>query len=74
MTVPTGHGKGYLASDFGGGFCGALGGLDGSWWDPAIFTGGSGGEAQTLIANLTSAGKISPTQFPIFLFYNVIMN
>ena len=49
-------------------------GLRWSWWDPAIFTGGSGGEAQTLIANLTTAGKISPTQFPIFLFYNVIMN
>jgi hypothetical protein len=74
VTVPTGHGKGYLSSSFGGGFCGSLGGLDGSWWDPVIFTGGSGGEAQTLIANLTSAGKISPTQFPIFLFYNVIMN
>jgi hypothetical protein len=74
VTVPAGHGKGYNSSDFGGGFCGALGGLDGSWWDPAIFVGGSGGEAQTLIANLTSAGKISPTQFPIFLFYNVIMN
>jgi len=74
VTVPTGHGKGYLASDFGGGFCGSLGGLDGSWWDPVIFTGGSGGEAQTLIASLTGAGKISPTQFPIFLFYNVIMN
>jgi hypothetical protein len=74
VTVPSGHGKGYLSSDFGGGFCGSLGGLDGSWWDPIIFTGGSGGEAQTLIASLTSAGTISPTQFPIFLFYNVIMN
>ena len=73
VSVPTGHGKGYnAAADFGG--CGSLGGLDGSWWDPVIFVGGSGGEAQTLIANLTSAGKISPTQFPIFLFYNVIMN
>ena len=74
VTVPTGHGKGYLASDFGGGFCGSLGGLDGSWWDPVIFVGGSGGEAQTLITNLTTAGTIKPTQFPIFLFYNVIMN
>ncbi|MFZ0677475.1 hypothetical protein [Candidatus Binatus sp.] len=74
VTVPTGHGKGYLASDFVGSFCGSLGGLDGSWWDPVIFTGGSGGEAQTLISSLTTAGKISPTQFPIFLFYNVVMN
>jgi hypothetical protein len=74
VTVPAGHGKGYNSSDFGGGFCGSLGGLDGSWWDPVIFTGGGGGEAQTLIANLTAAGKIAPTQFPIFLFYNVIMN
>jgi hypothetical protein len=73
VSVPTGHGKGYNAvADFGG--CGSLGGLDGSWWDPVIFVGGGGGEAQTLIANLTAAGKISPTQFPIFLFYNVIMN
>jgi hypothetical protein len=74
VTVPTGHGKGYLSSDFGTGFCGTLGGLDGSWWDPVVFTGGSGGEAQTLISSLTTAGKISPTQFPIFLFYNVVIN
>jgi len=74
VTVPSGDGKGYKSSDFGSGFCGNLGGLNGAWWDPVIFVGGSGGEAQTLISNLTTAGKISPTQFPIFLFYNVIMN
>jgi hypothetical protein len=74
VTVPSGDGKGYNSSDFGSGFCGHLGGLNGAWWDPAVFIGGNGGEAQTLISNLTTAGKISPTQFPIFLFYNVIMN
>ncbi|HWX26846.1 MAG TPA: hypothetical protein VNZ53_05320 [Steroidobacteraceae bacterium] len=73
VTVPTGHGKGYSTTDLGGG-CGPFGAIDGSWWDPVIFVGGSGGEAQTLITNLTTAGTISPTQFPIFLFYNVIMN
>jgi hypothetical protein len=74
VPVPSGHGKGYLSSDFGSGFCGSLGGLDGSWWDPVIFGEGSGGKAQALIASLTTAGTIKPTQFPIFLFYNVILN
>jgi hypothetical protein len=74
VTVPTLHGKGYKSSDFGPGFCGNLGGLDGSWWDPVIFTGVGSGEAQTLISALTGAGSIKPTQFPIFLFYNVVMN
>ena len=74
VIVPSGHGMGYLASDFEGSFCGSLGGLDGSWWDPVIFMEGAGGEAQTLIANLTTAGTIQPTQFPIFLFYNVVVN
>ena len=71
VAVPAGDGKGYAS---GPGFCGSLGGLNGAWWDPVIFVGGGGGEAQTLITNLTSAGTIKPTQFPIFLFYNVIMN
>ena len=73
VTVPTGDGKGYLASSFGPGFCGSLGAINGQWWDSSVF-GGTGNEAQTLIASLTTAGQIGPTTLPIFLFYNVIMD
>lgn len=73
VAVPSGSGKLYnAAADFVGG-CGTLGGLDGSFWDNAVF-GGTGHVAEDLIASLTTAGSIKPTQFPIFLFYNVIMN
>jgi hypothetical protein len=71
VSVPTGLGKGYNAAAVG--FCGSLGGLNGQFWDNQIF-GGTGHAAEDLIASLTTAGKISPTQFPIFLFYNVILN
>jgi hypothetical protein len=74
VTVPTGHGKGYNSSDFGAGFCGHLGGLDGTWWDPETFVGSGSGEAQALITALTTAKSISPTVVPIFLFYNVVLN
>lgn len=73
VTVPTGEGKGYLASSFGPGFCGSLGAINGQWWDSSVF-GGTDNEAQTLIASLTTAGQIGPTTLPIFLFYNVIMD
>jgi hypothetical protein len=50
-----------------------LGAINGQWWDSSVF-GGTGNEAETLIASLTTAGQIGPTTLPIFLFYNVIMD
>jgi hypothetical protein len=73
VTVPTTHGKGYLSSDFGPGYCGSLGAIDGRWWDSQVF-GGTGNEESSLIASLTTAGTVGPTVFPIFLFYNVVMD
>ncbi len=65
VTVPTGFGKSYLSP----GGCGSFGAITFGWWDS-----GSSSEAQTLIANLTTAGEIGPTVLPIFLFYNVVLD
>ena len=71
LTVPTGFGKSYLSP----GGCGSFGAIDGAnYWDPSSFGRVGAGEAQTLIANLTTAGEIGPTVLPIFLFYNVVID
>jgi hypothetical protein len=73
LTLTTSQGLGYQKNQFGGSPCGPLGVIDAGFWDPALNGVNSPGEAQTLIASLTTAGTISPTTLPIFVFYNVVI-
>jgi hypothetical protein len=67
------NGLGYQKNQFAGSPCGPLGVVDVGFWDPSLGNVNSPGEAQTIIANLTTAGTIGPTTLPIFVFYNVVL-
>jgi hypothetical protein len=69
----TTNGLGYQANQFSGSPCGPLGVVNAAFWDPSLELINSPGEAQTLIASLTTAGTIGPTTLPIFIFYNVVI-
>ena len=74
VTPPsTADGLGYQPAEFLNPPCRALGVVDVNFWDPSAGGVNVPGEAQTLIANLTTAGTIDPTAFPIFVFYNVVL-
>jgi hypothetical protein len=67
------NGLGYQPNQFLNTPCRPLGVIDAAFWDPSLERINSPGEAQTIIANLTSAGTIGPTTLPIFVFYNVVV-
>ena len=74
VTPPsTSNGLGYQPNQFAGSPCTALGVVDEAFWDPSLGGSSTPGEAQTIIANLTTAGTIGPTTLPIFVFYNVVI-
>jgi hypothetical protein len=74
VTPPsTSNGLGYQPNQFLHPPCTALGVVDLGFWDPSLGGSSTPGEAQTIIANLTTAGTIGPTTLPIFIFYNVVI-
>jgi hypothetical protein len=74
VTPPsTTNGLGYQPNQFLNPPCRALGVIDEAFWDPSLGGVNSPGEAQTILANLTTAGTIGPTTLPIFVFYNVVI-
>lgn len=74
VTPPsTSNGLGYQPNQFSPQPCRPLGVIDANYWDPSLIGIPSPGEAQTLIANLTTAGTIGPTTLPVFVFYNVVI-
>lgn len=62
VSVPIGSGTTNDAKASGG--CGSIGVMDINWWQPYV--------EGTIIPSLAAQG-VSPTTFPLFLFYNVVM-